>query len=128
MKDCYRTDFDLRALFKQIQEDNAMCKGMFEDYLRRWMLDNGYEISKYEIPEEDVDMLRKPHERPKFAGKLDMNELFMPPAKRTIGEHEVKPGPGVPQEVVDAVGKLFEQHGELLFQDGHRIHDIEVSE
>ena len=64
-KDCYRSYDDLRAFFLGFAcsdyeplRSGAARDGMAEE-LAKWLVDNGYEISRYEMDDDYIDGLRK---------------------------------------------------------------------
>ena len=109
-KDCYRSYDDLRAILLERMECicsdlgwgwGAMCPDDLANGLAKWMLDNGYEISRYEMDDDYIDGLRKElredaesgfagEERERLTGPdwrkgevvgLNIKDLIMPPVK-----------------------------------------------
>jgi len=107
MKDCYRTYHDLRALLRDLLWMNSDCVATFHDaaeHIAQYLVDNGYEISKYEIAGEDVpegerfegpyikpiyineEVLEARKKRGEIRESLDTSELFMPPVKKSLAD------------------------------------------
>ena len=108
MKDCYRTYDDLRALLGGL--DLPLCAEDVPEMLSKWMVDNGYQLERYEIPDEDIeDGFKGPHFKPIYIDKevlkererrgelkrgttdsLDLNDLIIPPAMDRCPEDMLK--------------------------------------
>ena len=104
MKDCYRTYDDLRAILCEIDEDiwgedNSCDIGTTMEELAKWLVDNGYQLERYEIAGDDIkelqDNLTVRLERTedeqaeldrlqseRLTGSLDLTNLIIPPAKK----------------------------------------------
>ena len=92
-KDCYRTYDDLRAFLSDVLTGVGgdwpwECLGLddFSEHITKWLVDNGYEISRYEMDDDYIDGLRKELREDAesgFAGdeRLNIKDLIMPPVK-----------------------------------------------
>ena len=83
-KDCYRSYGDLRALLNGL--DMPLYSKDMPKMLSKWLVDNGYEISRYEMDDDYIDGLRKELREDAesgFAGdeRLNIKDLIMPPVK-----------------------------------------------
>ena len=99
MKDCYRTYDDLRAIIWDILSNAFDPDDNTVEYLSKWLVDNGYQLERYEIAGDDIkelqDNLTVRLERTedeqaeldrlqseRLTGSLDLTNLIIPPAKK----------------------------------------------
>jgi len=97
--ECYRGYGRFRELLFHLYESGPYCcdavVGSFCNYLSMWLDDNRYELRKFEIAGEDIEELQKNVTVPLgrgesaqkeldeiHAARLNMAELFIPPAKK----------------------------------------------
>ena len=131
MKDCYRTQYDIACLVADILIDRQEKMGVtdFDEVatvLSEWCADNGYQVDRYEIPDEDIVSEKIPGEdvpdteavAKRLAKKypkevldahardsLDLDDLIMFPAKKPALDRQERCPEDILREEVETEGE-----------------------